>query len=70
LRARREERFDEIGWQLYWIINTRPQFGKHPRPPRPLWHFNPYLKRPAPTAAEQHAGFDALWNMAVDEPDE
>lgn len=66
LRAHREEQFDQIGWQLYWIINTRPQFGKVRKPPRPLWHFNPFAKRPKPTPAEQEAGFNALWKIAAD----
>lgn len=64
LEARRREEFDRLGWQLFWIINTRPNFAKRRRPTIPLWRFNPLAKRPARSAAELDAAFDACWEIA------
>lgn len=66
LRAHRENRWDEISYQLCVLVNNQPHFGSGPRPFVPQWRFNPMAKRPQQSEAELDAGFDALWSMAED----
>ena len=66
LRAHRREAWDRIAWQLYWIVNTQPNFGSRPRYGRPLWQFNPLSRRPRPSQLEKDAAFAAVWDIVED----
>jgi len=56
-----------LSWQLWWLINTQPQFSAKPRPIIPLWRLDPFAERPAMTQTELDAQVNALWDMATDD---
>ncbi len=52
-----------MGWALFWLINSQPNFSKRRRKVIPLHAFNPFAPR---VPKNKDAGFDACWEIATD----
>ena len=64
VEARRRDEWDRLGWSLYWLVNSQPNFSKRPRRLIPFHTFNPFAPRAPKSQSEKDAGFDACWEIA------
>ena len=64
LEAKRADDWTRLGWELYWLVNTRPTFGSKPPPTIPMHKLNPFAKPAERDAAKIDAAFDAVWHLA------
>lgn len=64
--ANRRDEWDRLGWALFWLINSKPNFSKRRRRLIPLHAFNPFASRVSKNQSEKDATFAACWELARD----